>query len=263
MKTLRSAAAAWLGRFGVPGILSLLIHTVVVVQRLPQEVPEPVEEIPLTVDLRRAPPAHLPPVARPRSEIPRPPESPERPPPRRLPGRPRAQRSAPADPAPLPQPESSAVPELPPEREIGAILRGAAVATAPRGEHRKPQAAPRSEVEAPPTEPDAVPLHLPESSTAGGPPGSGGAGFSFDFWSPPDFRKEMARANREIGAREREHQRTIATDHGHGVICNTDGAWFLCSHDDIERCNSEHDGMCRYAKPKERWFLTEEVILFQ
>jgi len=78
-------------------------------------------------------------------------------------------------------------------------------------------------------------------------------GVSFDFWSPPVFEEEMARATETIGRAEAEHQRAKTTDLGHGVICNEGNGWFVCAHDAIERCNRDHDGNCRYAKPVERY----------
>jgi hypothetical protein len=248
------AAPSVIGRFGVPGALSVLIHAVVVAQRLAPGAPEGVDSPPIQVSLRSAETA-----PRPVAEAPAPP------PPVAPPRRPH-RRSAPQRPTSTPptEPTVPRSPARPPTHDHPP--RGAfqgAKATAPsaiRGRH--------STVPSPATPPSArepvvEPLNLPEGAGANAGAAPAGAGFSFDFWSPPDFNREIARAERAIGEAERAHQREKTTDLGHGVICNTDGHWFLCGHDDIDACNAAHDRMCRYAKPAERWLLTEEVILFQ
>ena len=89
-------------------------------------------------------------------------------------------------------------------------------------------------------------------------PLGGGAGFSFPTWNPPDFNREMERAERVIGEANQRFEERKNTDLGLGVICNTDGRWFFCEHDDIARCNREHDDLCHFADEKERRELTED-----
>ena len=63
-------------------------------------------------------------------------------------------------------------------------------------------------------------------------------GFGFDFWSPPDFRKEMAKAEKKMEAAQREFQEIKKTNWGHGIICNTEGFWFICKQEEIDACNA-------------------------
>jgi hypothetical protein len=262
MNTMRSRAAGWLGRFGVPVILSLLLHVVVAAQRIELDQPETGADTRLAVALREAEAAP----AAPRGTVPT-----ERPPPARRPVRPprvpppQRDRSASSTrprpavrPIPAPHDQPPRPTTLPSARELAGASQGSAAGSPPASASQRIfSSAPPG---APP--PPVAPTDPPEAPGAGAPSG-GGAGFSFDFWSPPDFNREMERARRAIGAAEREHQRAKTTDPGHGVICNTEGYWFLCPVDDIAACNDAHDGMCRYAKPAERRLLADEVILFQ
>ncbi len=94
-------------------------------------------------------------------------------------------------------------------------------------------------------------------STGGGRIGSG---VGFDFWSPPNFEEEMAKARKKVEKTERDFQATKNTNHGHGVICNTDGAWFICTHGKIDACNEAHRNLCRYAKREERLELEQTIV---
>ncbi len=87
-----------------------------------------------------------------------------------------------------------------------------------------------------------------------------GGGIGFDFYSPPDFNKEMAKAREKVRVDEENHRLEKFTNPGHGVICNTKGYWFICKKKDIEACNAAHDNMCRYAKKKERETLDQTVF---
>jgi len=102
----------------------------------------------------------------------------------------------------------------------------------------------------------AGPLATPNQGSGAGP----SVGGSFDFWAPPDFHEEMARAEEAIAARENALEGQGRKDLGHGIICNTGGSWFVCGPGGIEECNARHDGMCRYAKASERMELERAVI---
>ena len=90
--------------------------------------------------------------------------------------------------------------------------------------------------------------------------GRAGGGITFDFWAPDDFNEEMARAEAKIAPREEALDKSRDADLGSGVICNTDGRWFICEDDDISRCNARHDRMCRYAKGSERMELLTPIV---
>ena len=99
---------------------------------------------------------------------------------------------------------------------------------------------------------EARPLNEgPEGSLAEG----GGrimGGPTFDFWSPDDFNEEIGRAQAAFDKEYAEFEKWKNTDLGHGVICNTDGEWFVCSLGTIEACNSMYDNLCRFARGKEK-----------
>jgi hypothetical protein len=79
-----------------------------------------------------------------------------------------------------------------------------------------------------------------------------GLGLKFDFFKPDDFNQSIAAAEKEATNAERAFQHERQTDRGHGVICNTKGHWFLCEDSQIDRCNATYDGLCRYAKAREK-----------
>ena len=97
-----------------------------------------------------------------------------------------------------------------------------------------------------------------ESLATGG--GRIGGGIGFDFWAPPDFNEEMAKARLKVGAANEKAQTEKTTDLGQGVICNTEGFWFICRQEGIDACNSAHNDLCRYAKAAERKELELPVI---
>jgi hypothetical protein len=87
---------------------------------------------------------------------------------------------------------------------------------------------------------------------------SGGIGFN--FYSPPDFNQEMARAREKVRVDGENHRLEKFTNPGHGVICNTEGSWFLCKKKAIDACNAAHDNMCRYATKEERDAIDQTVV---
>jgi hypothetical protein len=92
-------------------------------------------------------------------------------------------------------------------------------------------------------------------------PGSGGGvGGSFDFYSPPDFKEEIAKAEKIRAKREGDFQYLKNTDLGHGVVCNMEGRWIICDLGDISKCNAKYKDLCRYAREKERKILGEEIV---
>ncbi len=97
-----------------------------------------------------------------------------------------------------------------------------------------------------------------ESLATGG--GRVGGGIGFDFWAPPDFNEEMAKARLKVGAANENAKTEKTTDLGQGVICNTEGFWFICRQEGIDACNSAHNYLCRYAKAAERKELELPVI---
>ncbi len=83
---------------------------------------------------------------------------------------------------------------------------------------------------------------------------------TFDFWAPPDFNEEMAKAEAKLGPENERAQEQKTADLGHGVICNTEGHWFICNEEGIAACNDAHNDLCRYAKVTERMDLKRPVI---
>jgi len=256
-----TSAVRLLRRFAVPASLSVLLHVFAVLQAAPALPGEPAPPAPLDVylspspDRDRAPAAeHTDPV-RPSDAIPI--------------GRPAREQHPPTTtrarvgPAPTAATERVDPVGGDPGGPIELVLPPAPVASEPAG---PPAPDPRLRDSAPPPDPDPAiaPLyHQPPGQERSGkmpPPAAPGVGFSFDFWSPPVFEEEMARAAEAIGRAEAEHQRVKTTDLGHGVICNTGRGWFVCADDDIERCNTDHDGSCRYARPEERYQLEIDYV---
>jgi hypothetical protein len=80
-------------------------------------------------------------------------------------------------------------------------------------------------------------------------PGSGTG--SFDFYSPLDFNKEMAKARKKVTTDKMKHEYSKNNDRGYGVVCNVKGRWFLCKRKSLEACNKANDNLCRYAEKKE------------
>jgi len=262
MLSSRTSAARRLRRFLAPVTMSVLLHVFFVLQAAPALQEPAVESVPIDVFLE--------PAAVPTGDRNGPSTSPVRPAVQRglgsrplvePPARPRrapspasretrspigTQRSGephafPQQPSEIPAAELELLPPAPPSAEP----RGpASLSESVRPQESKPAVAPL--------------YHQPPGAEKSGsmpPPAGTGAGFSFDFWSPPVFEEEMARATEKIGRAEAEHQRRKTTDLGHGVICNEGNGWFVCAHDDIGRCNRDHDGNCRYAEPLERYQL--------
>ncbi|MCP4674277.1 MAG: hypothetical protein GY854_01920 [Deltaproteobacteria bacterium] len=91
-------------------------------------------------------------------------------------------------------------------------------------------------------------------------PLEGGAGGSFDFYSPPNFKEEIAKAEKKVAKEEGDFQYHKNTDHGHGIICNKNGRWFVCKLDSMRSCNRKHGGMCRFAKENDKDTLTSDVF---
>ncbi len=89
-------------------------------------------------------------------------------------------------------------------------------------------------------------------------PGSGQA--QFDFYSPFDFEKEMAKARKKNAADKMKFNIHKNTDRGYGVVCNTGDGWFKCTETDIATCNEKHRNLCRFAEKNEFEKLTDEIF---
>jgi hypothetical protein len=89
-------------------------------------------------------------------------------------------------------------------------------------------------------------------------PGSGQA--SFDFYSPFDYEKEMAKARKKVANDIMTHELHKNTDRGYGVVCNVGRGWFLCAEKSITACNKKHDNLCRYAEKAESKALKNDII---
>jgi hypothetical protein len=268
MLSTRTSAARRLRRFLAPVSLSVLLHVFVVLQAAPAPPGEPGEPAPIDVYLtpapEREPAADESPNPHPRSAIPvgvAPPRVTSSPAESRAPPGVLEQPRAPAtDPGRGPSRERHDHPPGPAELEPVELQ----LMPAPPSSVSAPEA--RASYEPLPDEPKPkiapVYHHVPgvERPASMPPPAAPGVGASFDFWSPPVFEEEMARATETIGRAEEEHQRRKNTDLGHGVICNAGNGWFVCAYDDIERCNRDHDGNCRYAEPVERYQLETDHL---
>lgn len=251
MPSSRTSAARRLRRFFAPASLSVLLHVFFALQAAPALPDVPAEPAPIDIYLTPliapldAPVSTPRVVSQPTIPVGREPK------PRRKEG--------------VPTTAASAIFALPP---WPAGLGPLELTLVPRdpGERAGPPAPSRGADGHPPIEPDPpiAPLlpALPGQERSGNEPrpSGAGAGFTFDFWSPPVFEEEMARAAETIGRAEAEFQREKTTDLGHGVICNTGNGWFVCADDDIARCNRDHDGNCRYAKTEERYQLEIDHI---
>ncbi len=89
---------------------------------------------------------------------------------------------------------------------------------------------------------------------------SQGGGVGFDFYSPLDFKKEMARAEKKVAKEKGDFQYHKNTDLGHGIICNQKGRWILCKMESIQACNAKYNGMCRFAKEQEKSAIEEDIF---
>jgi hypothetical protein len=266
MTSPRYSATRGPWRFFVPTALSVLLHVYLLAQAAPALPRPPAEVTPVDLFLgpaaeRPAPPAlSNPAIEEPAGLAATVTGSEARSGSRRARSRSKAADHAPPElrvPAPAPEPDLNDRPPRPaalPAAEleiVAAPARGSPVAS--------PEPGSTAEQAAGDSRKAIAPLyHQPpgaERSGAMPQPAGAGVGASFDFWAPPVFEEELARATETIGRAEAEHQREVTTDYGHGVICNAAQGWFVCAHDDIDRCNRQHDGNCRYAKPKERYQL--------
>ncbi len=88
----------------------------------------------------------------------------------------------------------------------------------------------------------------------------GGAGGTFDFYSPLDFKEEIAKAEKKMAKEEGDFQYHKNTDHGHGIICAEKGRWFVCELESIRKCNRKHGDMCRFAKEHEKDTFASDVF---
>lgn len=114
-------------------------------------------------------------------------------------------------------------------------------------------------------QPDSIAPGTPDPPANGGSSlatgdGRAGGGIGFDFWAPPVFAEEIAKAESKILPAEETLQQEKTADLGHGVICNTEGFWFICAHESINACNAAHEDMCRFAKWTDRRDLLTPVI---
>jgi hypothetical protein len=259
MRSRRTNAARGLRRFFAPTILSVLLHASFLTQGFPLFAPVIAEQPPLDVILVPPPNAsgwsgEQPVEPEPIAEPTMPPDPPCETRAARRPRRASDEAETTTTSAPIPSPGRAVEQCDQPPRP----LTGPAALHASTVRHRQTNDRVSPPLVEPGTGPQPIPPAGSEAASVGGSAAGAGAGFTFDFWSPPVFEREMARATEKIGRAEAAFQREKTTDLGHGVICNETGHWFVCEHDDIARCNEQHDGKCRYAKPKEEYELSRD-----